>query len=393
MSVSMHLSKLGIPHHLIDASDFPRDKICGDAISGKVTSILQRLDQTMDAEMNQKHEAFQPCEGISFISPDGNRLDLPFNQPQDKKYAGFVATRKDFDHYLFSKLDSNYAGFTKEKVTGVQIKNHGVTVTTDIGIHEPDVFIDSTGAHSRLAKATWNQTIDPRHHSAGLRVYYEGVHFPDDHMIELHFFKDVLPGYFWIFPLPNGRANVGIGMLTKEVSKRRVNLRKLLKQVIESNAGIRDRFKDARQVDSVAGWGLPMGSSKRNIAGPGYAMVGDAAGLIDPFTGEGIGNAMISGKIIAEEIAGLEYSDEKKSEWLRQVAEQYESKVYRELGAELRISHVLQKLLKFPWLFNVIARKANRSNEVKQLLINMFEDLDLRAELKKPSFYGKVLFG
>lgn len=393
MSVSMHLAKQGIPHRIMDSAQFPRDKVCGDAVSGKVTSILQQLNVNFDGMMNSQKDTFQPCKGISFVSPDGNRLDLPFNKPKDKAFAGYVSTRMDFDHFLFQQMDSEWANFSNEQVLSVELLECGVLVNTDKGTYRPDVFIDSSGAHSRLAKATWNKRLDPKHHSAGLRLYFEGVAFPDNHLIELHFFKDVLPGYFWIFPLPNGKANVGIGMLTKEVSERKVNLKALMEKIIRTNPQIKERFKNAVQLDSVSGWGLPMGSTKRQIAGNGYAMIGDAAGLIDPFTGEGIGNAMISGKIIAEEVGKfLEQLMLDRSAY-GLLANQYQQRVYELLGAELKISHLLQKMLKYPWLFNVIARKANRSHEVKQLLINMFEDLDLRAELKKPSFYGKVLFG
>ena len=85
------------------------------------------------------------------------------------------------------------------------------------------------GAQSVVARQLGSFRPDREHYSAGLRVYYEGIaSFQESNFIELHFFKDVLPGYLWIFPLPNNRANVGIGVLSSVVSKKKMNLKTVL---------------------------------------------------------------------------------------------------------------------------------------------------------------------
>jgi flavin-dependent dehydrogenase len=109
-----------------------------------------------------------------------------------------------------------------------------------------------------------------------------------------------LPGYFLIFPVPNGQANVGIGMLSKYVSKNQINLKKLMLVVLESPK-FKKRFKNAKLQTKIHGWGLPLGSKKnRSISEERFLLVGDAASVIDPFTGEGIGIAMFTGKWAAE---------------------------------------------------------------------------------------------
>jgi flavin-dependent dehydrogenase len=95
---------------------------------------------------------------------------------------------------------------------------------------------------------------------------------------------------------------VGLGMLSSEVSKRKVDLKKALHDIIESKPELQVRFKDATPLEKSQGFGLPIGSKKRALSGDRFLLLGDAASLIDPFTGEGIGNALRSGRIAAGHI-------------------------------------------------------------------------------------------
>ena len=102
----------------------------------------------------------------------------------------------------------------------------GVELKTNIQEFSSKMVLGADGAHSIINKKLGNIKVEKEHYCAGLRQYYKGVtNFHPQNHIELHFYDDVLPGYFWIFPLPNGQANVGLGMLSSEVSKKKVNLK------------------------------------------------------------------------------------------------------------------------------------------------------------------------
>ena len=116
--------------------------------------------------------------------------------------------------------------------------------------------------------------------------------------IELHFIDEVRPGYFWIFPTDDNRANIGIGMGHSDIKNKAINLKKVLAKAIESPA-FKARFADARPLEKPIGWNLPV-SSKRRTTREWFPSVGDAASLIDPFTGEGIGNALCSASTAIE---------------------------------------------------------------------------------------------
>jgi flavin-dependent dehydrogenase len=159
-----------------------------------------------------------------------------------------------------------------------------------------------------------------------------------------------------------------------------------MNELIRTYDPIRRRFADAVAEGPVNGYGLPLGSRKRSLSGEGYLLLGDAGALIDPFTGEGIGNAMISGIKAAETVAEAA-GDFSASSLLR-----YDESVYKRLWPELSLSKTMQQLVGQPWLFNMVVNKASRSKTLQETISCMFEDLDLRGRLKDPRFYLKVLF-
>lgn len=117
-------------------------------------------------------------------------------------------------------------------------------------------------------------------------------------------------------------------------------------------------------------------------------LCGDAAMLIDPFTGEGIGNAMFSGMYAALQAEKCLRQNNFSATFMKQ----YDEVLYKRLWSELLLSYRMQQLVSFPWLFNLVVRKANSNKLLSETISCMFEDLDIRARLKSPSFYFKLLF-
>jgi hypothetical protein len=185
----------------------------------------------------------------------------------------------------------------------------------------------------------------------------------------------------------NVKANVGIGLLKKYASKNKINLRKELEDIIQNHPEISKRFSGAEPLETPKGWGLPLGSKRRKISGERFMLLGDAGSLIDPFTGEGIANAMICSMHAANVI---ELALEKK-EYSSHFLSEYDKRVYNRLGKEFSISTTLQKLSRFPWLFNFVVKKAIKNKTFRETLTAMFNDLDLRSSFKDPKFYWRIL--
>ena len=395
-SASLFLAKAGIPHLIFDKATFPRDKVCGDALSGKVVEVLKKLDPRLIAEMDVQKKLFTGSWGVVFGAPNGKELPIPFRSTKntDTSAPGFISKRFDFDHFLFSKLNRNYAEVWENTSLkkAVQLDNGLNLLVEKNGKEETllcDLVIDATGDRSVLNRELAGYIKEEDHYCAGIRAYYKNVTgFHEGNFIELHFLEELLPGYFWIFPLPNGMANVGAGMLSKSVSAKKINLREAMLKAIKENPRINHRFKNAELQGKIEGWGLPLGSKKRAISGNHFLLAGDAASLIDPFTGEGIGNALYSGMLAAETAANAI----RKNCFDASSLHQYDEQIYKRLWDELKLSHTLQKLCKYPWLFNFVVNKAHKSKTLRDTISCMFDDIDMRNQFSNPLFYLKMLF-
>jgi len=398
-TTSLFLERQGVEHCVIDQSSFPRDKICGDALSGKVLDVLARLDPALVDEMEAMAQEFLPCYGITFVAPNGTELSIPFRTKIANRQtaAGFISPRLDFDAYLVSKIRPERL-HTACRMVAIRSAN----AQGPQGYHEVEVeqqgrghtiraryLLGCEGERSLVAKQLAGYVKQKEHYCAALRAYYTGITgcHPDNY-IELHFLKDILPGYLWIFPLSNGRFNVGIGMASHQIARRKVNLKAAFDRAIEEIPALKERFRHAEALSPLQGWGLPLGSKRFPLSGDGFLLVGDAGSLIDPFTGEGIGNAMKAGYHAANYLALSLKKGRRDAEWLRG----YDQLVYRDLGGELQIGKTLQRLTNYPRLFNLVVGKAARNTELKHLITSMFDDISLRKKLKNPLFYLRLLF-
>ncbi|WP_291908373.1 NAD(P)/FAD-dependent oxidoreductase [Chitinophaga sp. CB10] len=392
---ALQLAQMGIPSIVVDKAVFPRDKVCGDGLSGKVLTILERIDKDMGKRLQQAVFKMDSW-GVKFVAPNRIGMDIPYspNYQQDMSNPrGFVCKRIDFDNFLVDEMKRRpeitlYEGTSIDKY---ELQEDGYLLSNNSGTFQvkAQLVIVANGAHSSFTKDVAGIKMEPEHYVAGIRAYYKGITgLHQDNFIELHFLKQMLPGYLWIFPLPNGEANVGVGMLSNNARNNKINLKKLMLDTLAADPVMKERFANAELVGSIDGYGLPLGSKKRKLHGERYMLVGDAGYLIDPFTGEGIGNALYSGRIAAQKaaaaIAANDYSDK--------FLDAYDEDVYRILGPELQVSTKLQKLIKYPWLFNWLMKMGSKNKQLKELMSCMFHEVDLRKKLGKPMFYVKLLF-
>lgn len=393
-SAAYTLGKAGVDCILIDKAIFPRDKICGDGLSGYVKTMLKRLDDSLIQALAGSEKVL-PSYGVRFVSPSGIEMDVPFdpNRINSGEAAGYVCRRFDFDDFLFRSLTSFPSVHC---INGITAKE-AIFSEEDVRIRLDDetmisakVLIVCCGAQSVFAKSISGYTVNKKNFIGGIRSYYSNVEMPDNgNYIELHFLKNYLPGYFWIFPLKNNTCNVGAGIRSDVISKKKIDLKALMLHTIAENESLRKRFVNAKPIDNIKGFGLPLGSKRMKVSGHRYFLAGDSASLIDPFTGEGIGNAMRSGIMSAEEVILCLHENRFTADRMKQ----YDQKLFSKISKELTLSTYMQKLLQFPWLFDMIASKASRNEELRNTISAMMTDVDIKSKLKSPSFYFKILFG
>jgi geranylgeranyl reductase family protein len=393
VATALKLSYLGIPCVLVDKASFPRDKVCGDAISGKVTTLLNRLDPLI---MQRFHG--EPIQsdvwGVRFVAPNRKKLDIPFKAGyvrEEKMAPGYVSKRIDFDYFLIEEVRrrNNVQLLLETPIEQYERTTEGFTLHSsnkDLRI-DCRLLIDAAGAHSQFSRQYAGLEKDTKHHAAAVRAYYRNVgDIAPDNFIELHFIKSITPGYFWIFALPNGQANVGLGMRSDIVKRRGVNLRKELARIIAEDPSISPRFANAELIGEYEGYGLPLGSKTRRISGDHYMLVGDAAHLIDPLTGEGIGNAFYSGIIAAEQAAQCLQVENFSENFLFA----YDVRIQRVLGSEMKLSYKMQQIGGNPLLLNFVSSIIEGNRKLLEYFSGMYTDFDLREKMLKPWFWIRM---
>ena len=346
-TTSLFLSKLKIPHVILDAANFPRDKVCGDGLDLKVMRVLSNLDSNLVEKEILNNDNFIKSQGVVINISKNKKAVLtyhPKNGEADLPYFCF-SKRQYFYNLLVSKINPAFATFllgTKVDSIVEVGEERIITSTNAKGTIEitTKLVVGADGDHSVILKSLGKRPIDREHYSGGLRQYWKGIDgiLPNNHL-ELYLPKSLPFAYLWIFPLPNGEANVGCGLLSSLIAKNNVNLKHLLNEIITKDPVIKERFKNATPLEKPVGWGLPMASLRRKASGNGWLLTGDAASLICPTTGEGIGPAMLSGFIAAQFIERAV----KNNNFSAETFKNYDREIYKRLESSIKSNELLRK--------------------------------------------------
>lgn len=389
---ALFLARAGIRCTLIDKGRFPRHKICGDGISGWVVSVLKELDPSIIARLVGE-DFVLPSHGMRVSAPNGKFVDIPFaddSGDQEKIPPGFVAPRVAFDHFLFSLAAAHplIEVWEETAISGCVREEGEIRLIASDG--EPKakarMVLFANGHSGKIFPEA--HRMKNAHEIIGIRGYFKDVTgFHEKNHIEIHFLKEILPGYLWLFPMTGGGANVGLGAARELIKRKKINLKRELEKALQMPR-FSSRFRSTLTESPLQAGSIPIWKGRAAVSGNNYLLLGDAANLADPVTGEGIGHAVVSGKYAALQVGQALSAGRFDAEFLTA----YDEKLYGVIGEELRISSKIRKVLKHPFLINTFIDKAQNNPYFRQVLEDALANLDDREKLKKPWFYVKMLF-
>lgn len=364
-TAAMTLAQKGYDVLLLDRQSFPRDKICGDAVPATALDLLYALG------MEEKIRAadFYYIDKMRLVSPKGYTMDADMEQRDHVSHSAIVP-REEFDVLLQQHAVESGAKFVQAQVkepiledgqvTGVRARVNGSVKT----FHSP-VVIAADGVTSTIARYVRPDEHVDHHRAVALRAYIEDIEELPHH-VEFYLYEEILPGYAWIFPLGEGRANIGLGMRLDTFREKNYNLKQMLQDFMEM-PDIKKRLKRGGQIHGLATWQLNFGSQKDvQRAYDGALLIGDAAGFINPLTGGGISNAVISARLAAETVHQAFLKEDFSVETLRV----YDEFCKQELWRGLRRSYYLQRALELtPFVVDWLVRRAQKDSEFAQIFM------------------------
>ncbi|GAA3760523.1 geranylgeranyl reductase family protein [Plantactinospora mayteni] len=309
-TTAYHLARHGVRVLLLEKTEFPREKVCGDGLTPRAVKQLVKLGVDTSTEAGWLHN-----RGLRVIG-GGVRLELDWPELASFPNYGLVRTRLDFDDLLAKRAVGAGAELrTGMNVTGPVLDEGGrvVGVTAESGPEKaPASFraplvIAADGVSGRLPLALGLNKREDRPIGVAVRRYYRSPAKHDDNYLESwlelrskeHPDK-LLPGYGWIFGMGDGRVNVGLGALNSSAAFGKTNYRRLLVDWLAATPTEWGMTDETNADGPILGAALPMGFNRVPHYTRGVLLVGDSGGMVNPFNGEGIAYAMESGELAAE---------------------------------------------------------------------------------------------
>jgi len=300
-AAAYYLARNGLNVLLLDKSDFPRDKTCGDGLSPRALKVLSDMGL-----LDELHKIGCRANTIDFIAPKGHTVATTMPTKEGWPDYSLIVPRLQLDNLIMQRAVSAGAHFQGGvRVTKLVTDNNGVEVIGETNARSlsfrAQLVIIATGASPSLVLNLGLLKRPPKMLLAA-RTYFENVSdFAYQERVKIHFNQVGLPGYGWAFPLPGGKMNVGVFLQPKRRStqKQSLNTQNALKNFICTPA-LQNYLKGACQGGPIKGYPLRTDFVTSPTYGERVLLVGEAAGLVNSLTGEGIDNALESGKIAAE---------------------------------------------------------------------------------------------
>jgi menaquinone-9 beta-reductase len=365
---SYWLARAGYDVVAVERKSFPREKTCGDGLTPRA---VKQLDEMGLAGPLAAYHRFDGLRSIGF----GRTLELAWPDVPGFPRHGYVVTRHDLDAMVAGQAQAAGAELwqgaeaTAPLLEGGMVAGAAVSGGRQVRARYTVV---ADGANSRFGRALGAARDRAYPQGMAIRGYFTSPRH-DEPWIESHLdIRDAegncLPGYGWIFPVGDGRVNVGIGLLSTFSRWKDVNTSRLMEAFVDY-APPTWGISPSTACGPPTGGRLPMGLSVRPHAGPTHLVVGDAAGTINPFNGEGIAYAYETGRFAAEALDRAIRGGDGLA------LQRYEQRLHDEYDLYFRVARAFVRIIGQPQLMRLLVSTGMRSRSLMEWVLRIMANL------------------
>ncbi len=365
------LARAGHEVTLVEKKEYPRDKTCGDGLTPR--AVLQLQEMGFDFDVAEFHK----ITGLRSYAGDDLMLELPW--PQHSRFPdwGGVMRRSDLDGQVAALAGKEGVTILEKTLaepvivdgllTEVALTHDGETETV-----VPQLTVIADGSMNRFGRDLG--TARRKDYPMGLaaRGYYSSPRSTDPFLESQLDLRDsagaTMPGYGWVFPLGDGTVNVGVGLLSTFKRWKHVNTTKMLADYV-SGAPDYWGLDDTSRLTSPVGGKLTMSFSKGPLVGANWITIGDAAGAINPWNGEGISYAYETGRIAAD------YVGQSLGTGDFGLIRRYPQHLEDEYGLYYKMARIFVKLIGYPTVMRTLAHTGLRNRSLMEWTLKVMANL------------------
>lgn len=374
-ALAYHLVKNGASVIVMEAEVFPRDKVCGDGVSPIALSELESMGITQTEKFATANEIKKV--GL-FLKDDKVFIDL--SKPEHLKYHARIIPRVELDTMIYEAAKEKGAVYLENsRALHYKITPTAAFVSYKTGKNvktiKTKLVVGADGSRSMVARQLRGTKPSDDYQLLGLRAYYNNVNGPNDR-VDIFFSEAGFPGIFWMFPKGKTDANIGMAIISKTFPSKPDHIKKLLLDHIGSNPDIQKRIGKGTLEAKMEGWPITFFNNSQRLCAERVLLIGEAAGLINPLSGDGIQYALLSSRWAAEVIEKCLFANDFSDSSLQR----YVKKVHREVGYDFALSNLL---VQFPknktftkvWMqiLGILISRAKEDKAYADVIAGIFE--------------------
>lgn len=370
-AASYWLARAGHDVLMVEKKEFPREKTCGDGLTPRAIKQLQDMD--FDFSLPEFHEV----RGLRSYAGDDLKIELTWPDHGEFPNWGGVIRRADLDQQV-AALSEKEGVVVRQKteakpitegsrITAVELHSGGETEVVT-----PRYVVVADGSLSRFGRELGSARNRAYPMGLAARGYFSSPLSTDGFMESQLDIRDEtgasMPGYGWVFPLGDGTVNVGVGLLSTFKRWKHVNTTDMMNNYVASAPSYWELSEES-QLTKPRGGKLSMSFSVGPKVGPNWLTIGDAAGAINPWNGEGISYAYETGRIASDVMSAAIGADDPT------LLTRYESRLDAEYADYYRMARVFVKAIGYPMVMRSLAHVGLRNRPLMEWVLKVMANL------------------